>query len=385
MSVRAHNRAAVMWDDNVRASTLTATSEAGDMVVQNLQTINPRTRWRSTDVTDQTIIADGGGQFKWNMLYIGGHNLTEAASLRVRISDNSDLSSPVYDVNYAAWASLYGLGVGGLGEYGLGGTPVVNSFKDFQRFSVIVLDNIMTGLISSAQSTTAILPKTMAKISGGTEFAFDVDDYYIGAVITITDGTGVGQSRSITAYNANSRQITIPEWATTPDSTSAFQMDLSNAASTTTNNGSYLGRYFGLTISDGGNSDGYIEAGVLTAGEYLQPEIDIDAAWEIGFVDPSERYTSYNYDLTVNERTKYRTASMTFSYLTESEADEFAVNMAAEVGNSKPVVIVPFFENTSRLYNNVIYGLLNDAPRKKQMLPDYTNSAYQVNLEIRGL
>lgn len=386
MSARNTNRAAVFWNDYMREATLTATSEAGEFVVENLQTLSPRERWRSTSAADQTIIADAGQQQNWHLLYIDGHNFNEDATLRIRISDNSDLSNPVYDAEYNAWPSLTGLGEGGLGESGLGGSPITNELKSFQFFSCVVLDAVLTGSVESATATSVRLPKTMARISGGTEYAYDTNEFYVGDTIEITDGTGSGQTRNITAYNANTRTITIePAWTTTPDTTSAFQLDLSQANSITVNDSSYLGRYFGVTISNTANTDGYLSAGVMSAGPYLQPEFDINFDWEIGFTDPSERTLTYNYDVDVNERTKYRTSSMVFGYLTESEADEFAVDMAADVGASKPVVIIPFLENSARLYKNAIRGLLDEPPRKRQTMQKYTVNAYSVSLTVRGL
>jgi hypothetical protein len=48
-------------------------------------------------------------------------------------------------------------------------------------------------------------------------------DFYAGAWIYLTGGTGVGQARVCTAYNGATKVATIaPNWATTPDNTSTF-------------------------------------------------------------------------------------------------------------------------------------------------------------------
>lgn len=48
-------------------------------------------------------------------------------------------------------------------------------------------------------------------------------DFYKGAWILITGGTGVGQTRLCTAYNGTSKAATVtPNWATNPDNTSTF-------------------------------------------------------------------------------------------------------------------------------------------------------------------
>lgn len=50
-----------------------------------------------------------------------------------------------------------------------------------------------------------------------------VTDFYVGAWILLTGGTGVGQARVCTAYNGTTKVATIaPNWATTPDATSTF-------------------------------------------------------------------------------------------------------------------------------------------------------------------
>ena len=48
-------------------------------------------------------------------------------------------------------------------------------------------------------------------------------DYYVGALVYLTGGTGVGQARIVTAYNGTTKVATItPNWATAPDATSTF-------------------------------------------------------------------------------------------------------------------------------------------------------------------
>lgn len=50
-----------------------------------------------------------------------------------------------------------------------------------------------------------------------------VTDFYVGALVLLTGGTGVGQVRFITAYNGTTKVASvIPNWATNPDVTSTF-------------------------------------------------------------------------------------------------------------------------------------------------------------------
>jgi hypothetical protein len=67
-----------------------------------------------------------------------------------------------------------------------------------------------------------------AQSGGATSITLDssassTTDFYKGATVYVTGGTGVGQSRLITAYNGTSKLATVsPAWATNPDVTSTF-------------------------------------------------------------------------------------------------------------------------------------------------------------------
>lgn len=52
-----------------------------------------------------------------------------------------------------------------------------------------------------------------------------VDDTYNGQTITITSGTGAGQSRAISDYVGSTKIATVSAWSTTPDSTSVYKID----------------------------------------------------------------------------------------------------------------------------------------------------------------
>lgn len=57
-------------------------------------------------------------------------------------------------------------------------------------------------------------------------------DAYVNRTLTLTGGTGLGQSRVITAYNSATKVATVdPAWATTPDGTSTYDVgDTATAA-----------------------------------------------------------------------------------------------------------------------------------------------------------
>jgi len=75
---------------------------------------------------------------------------------------------------------------------------------------------IESGLLQSATSNTAVL---------STNTLSDRNDYYNNCSITITSGTGVGQTKTITDYVASSNTITVNTiWATIPDNTSMYNI-----------------------------------------------------------------------------------------------------------------------------------------------------------------
>lgn len=77
-----------------------------------------------------------------------------------------------------------------------------------------------------------------AQSGGSTSITLDasasaVNDFYRDAWVTITGGTGSGQTRQITAYNGTSKAATVATWATNPDNTSTFAVLPVSSVSTT--------------------------------------------------------------------------------------------------------------------------------------------------------
>lgn len=79
--------------------------------------------------------------------------------------------------------------------------------------------------VNTLQTATASgisLSPTSIILSAG---ASAVDDYYVGAYIIITSGTGAGQRRFITDYDGTTKIAAIDEaWETTPDATSVYKI-----------------------------------------------------------------------------------------------------------------------------------------------------------------
>ncbi len=87
--------------------------------------------------------------------------------------------------------------------------------------------------IPDATSEYALIPPregVVPAISGLDEIqltnASEIDDFYVGMPITLTDGTGVGQTREIIAYDGATQTATLDSvWNVLPDSTSSYSID----------------------------------------------------------------------------------------------------------------------------------------------------------------
>lgn len=77
-----------------------------------------------------------------------------------------------------------------------------------------------------------------AAAGGATSITLDasasaVNDFYKDAWISLTGGTGSGQTRQITGYVGSTKVATVATWATNPDNTSTFAILRNNAVATT--------------------------------------------------------------------------------------------------------------------------------------------------------
>ena len=90
--------------------------------------------------------------------------------------------------------------------------------------------------------------------------ASSTTDFYVGQWVYLTGGTGVGQSRVITAYNGTTKVATItPNWATNPDVTSTFAIYPAAAINLVNT----ITTYTGNTVQTG---DSYARIGATGSG-----------------------------------------------------------------------------------------------------------------------
>jgi len=91
--------------------------------------------------------------------------------------------------------------------------PASGSVYEILPFSSILLADHGTAQAGGASSIT--LASTASAVTNA----------YVGSVVYLSSGTGVGQARVITAYNGTSKVATISDnWTTTPDSTSVYKV-----------------------------------------------------------------------------------------------------------------------------------------------------------------
>jgi hypothetical protein len=106
-----------------------------------------------------------------------------------------------------------------------------------QNIKVNVTGTIEIGdpIVSSTSALAVALPPLPISVNGTAQAgaattitlaaaATAVDEYYTGAQISITGGTGVGQINTITAYVGSTKVATTLQWATTPDATSTYRL-----------------------------------------------------------------------------------------------------------------------------------------------------------------
>ncbi len=87
------------------AATFAASSQVSTLPVSNLQTMDPKKKWRTTSLTPYVTIDAGAAGIAATGFALIGHNLTSAATIRVRGKATSDVTvSPTVDTTaLSAW------------------------------------------------------------------------------------------------------------------------------------------------------------------------------------------------------------------------------------------------------------------------------------------
>ena len=79
------------------------------------------------------------------MVALLNHNLTVQGTIRIRISDNGDMSAPTYDATWGAWASVYGWEEAPWGAFLWEGYPIEDPAGNLPRMRVIRLPATASG------------------------------------------------------------------------------------------------------------------------------------------------------------------------------------------------------------------------------------------------
>ena len=101
-------------------------------------------------------------------------------------------------------------------------TPPSAISNAIRMWYVPTFGNMLEGNPSAVGSTTLAFFTTDPDYTTNYGKVDRRDDFYNGMEVRITDGTGVGQTRTITDYNGSTRPITVAAWTTEPDTSSPF-------------------------------------------------------------------------------------------------------------------------------------------------------------------
>jgi hypothetical protein len=110
--------------------------------------------------------------------------------------------------------------------------------------AIPILGIVDNGTLQSATSTTAVLRSA----------AGFTDSELVGHTVSITGGTGVGQSRLVTANVGSTDTVTVDAWTTTPDNTSTYVIFASAPGSATSPATANITQINGTTVNGNGST-----------------------------------------------------------------------------------------------------------------------------------
>jgi len=123
-----------LYENKVDDATMTASSTAGSLGPDNLKNREVEKVARTTGDTAEWWKADFGSEVNVSTVCLWNHNLGAGGTIRIRLSNNSDLSSPVYDQTSDAWPVLYGPDDIGLDMCGYGGYAILSEFQNYRYY-----------------------------------------------------------------------------------------------------------------------------------------------------------------------------------------------------------------------------------------------------------
>lgn len=199
------NYTRIAWDNWLdSATTLTATSEAGNMVIENIQNAVLGLPWRSTSNAVQEIEFDLGSFYLIDYLYISKHNIQGQSKIRLILATDAALSNRVLDREWDALLPVYGLGEGLLGITPLGGY-ISNSWVPI--FSLKWFDTVVARygklIITDTSNSDGYIQASRIKIGKYYEFKGNLQYDYAPQFNTtakqtrLPDGSSKGEKKSM--------------------------------------------------------------------------------------------------------------------------------------------------------------------------------------------
>jgi len=160
--------------------------------------------------------------------------------------------------------------------------------------------------------------------------AVATDSYYVGQTVRIIGGTGVGQSRVITAYVGSTRVATVgTNWATTPDTTSVYEVlnirnpsvDSSGAVLVSSGTGSnQISLSSGAVIVQSGTGTGQVD---LSSGQ-----VKVQNGTSSGQIKATSGYVGVNWGDVANPTTSLALTGTTIS------TSQVAASVTGNVGGN---------------------------------------------------
>lgn len=138
----------LLYDNMIDRAGVTLSASSAGRPVTNLLDIRPRRAWRSTGVVSEYIQADAGpgNRFDADTVALIGHNATAAATVRFRMGDDVAFTTWRHDTGaIEMWPSIVGAGMGGAGDGGAGGYPILTPFQAFTALRIIRLGAVCSG------------------------------------------------------------------------------------------------------------------------------------------------------------------------------------------------------------------------------------------------
>lgn len=143
-------------------------------------------------------------------------------------------------------------------------------------------------------------------------------------------------------------------------------------------------KYGRLTIEHNAATLSYIEAARIKAGLALTTTLNVDTGYSVGYELSDELFETYANGLYAIERPKYRTANLTWSFLSFTNALSMQ-DMIYNTGSSGDVFISPYyFESTSRTRLSEILGRITSVSDIDEVISGpVSTSRYFFNIKIR--